>query len=96
MISTFVSYREANTITPKQLCAEELDTIQLEKRPTIFTDINSINNYNSEKDLSCNKLSCMLGFCTTYHQRTVHSSKGNNMYYERNSNRKAAIRLWVL
>ena len=31
MISTFVSYREANTITPKQLCAEELDTIQLEK-----------------------------------------------------------------
>lgn len=82
MISTFVSYREANTITPKQLCAEEPDTIQLEKRPTIFTDINSINNYNSEKDLSCNKLSYMLGFCTTYHQRTVHSSKGNDMYYK--------------
>ena len=32
MISTFVSYKEANTITPKQLCAEELDTIRLEKK----------------------------------------------------------------
>ena len=53
MISTFVSYREANTITPKQLCAEELDTIRLEKKLTIFTDINSINNNNNEKDLSC-------------------------------------------
>jgi len=36
MISTFVSYREANTITPKQLCAEELDTIQLEKAINYF------------------------------------------------------------